>query len=56
MTGAASGIGKEVVRHSLQNNATVIGCDLNGSALEDLNVEMASDKMYIYNLNVSNSG
>ncbi|MCL6602465.1 MAG: SDR family oxidoreductase [Paenibacillus sp.] len=53
ITGAASGIGKEIVRHSLQNNAVVIACDFNESALESLRGEMASAKLYTYSVDVS---
>lgn len=54
VTGAASGIGKEIVRLSLHNNAAVIACDQNSNALEALKVEMASDKLYTYCLDVCN--
>jgi len=53
ITGAASGIGKEIVRQSLQNNAAVIACDINESALESLRGEMASVKLYTYSVDVS---
>lgn len=54
VTGTASGIGKEVVRESLLNNASVIACDLNRSALETLELEMASDSLDTYSVDVSN--
>lgn len=42
VTGAASGIGKAIVRHSLEAGAEVIGCDLDGPRLEELKREAAS--------------
>ncbi|MDT3427036.1 3-oxoacyl-[acyl-carrier protein] reductase [Paenibacillus forsythiae] len=36
ITGAASGIGKEIVKTSLREGASVIACDINGRLLEEL--------------------
>ncbi|QUL52946.1 SDR family oxidoreductase [Paenibacillus tritici] len=54
VTGAASGIGKAIVKLSLQEGAEVIACDLDGPRLEELRAELDSDKLYTYRLDVSN--
>ncbi|MEK3902220.1 SDR family NAD(P)-dependent oxidoreductase [Paenibacillus sp. FSL R7-0179] len=53
VTGAASGIGKAIVRHSLEAGAEVIACDLDGPRLEELKHEAATDKLYTYRLDVA---
>jgi len=53
VTGAASGIGREIVRLSLQNHAAVIACDLNSQALDHLKREIGSDKLYTFSVDVS---
>jgi 3-oxoacyl-[acyl-carrier protein] reductase len=53
VTGAASGIGKEIVRLGLREGAGVIACDINGPALEQLESEMASGKLSAYRLDAS---
>ncbi|MDM5286529.1 SDR family oxidoreductase [Peribacillus castrilensis] len=55
VTGAASGIGKEIVKQSLQEGASVIACDINDHSLYDL--KRSTDDCYVlhtYQLDVSN--
>ncbi|MFD1774058.1 SDR family NAD(P)-dependent oxidoreductase [Paenibacillus rhizophilus] len=54
ITGAASGIGKEIVKLSLREGASVIACDINGWLLEEL--KQSTDACYdlhTYSLDVS---
>ncbi|MFC5469179.1 SDR family NAD(P)-dependent oxidoreductase [Cohnella suwonensis] len=54
ITGAASGIGKEIVRHCLHGSASVIACDINEPALRDLKRAMDDhDALHTYQLDVS---
>jgi len=55
VTGAASGIGKEIVKQCLQEGASVIACDINDHSLYDL--KRSTDDCYVlhtYQLDVSN--
>ncbi|MEP9409763.1 SDR family oxidoreductase, partial [Peribacillus frigoritolerans] len=55
VTGAASGIGKEIVKQCLYEGASVIACDINEHSLYDLKQSM--DDRYVlhtYQLDVSN--
>ncbi|WP_433956700.1 SDR family NAD(P)-dependent oxidoreductase [Cytobacillus horneckiae] len=55
VTGAASGIGKAVVKQCLDEGASVIACDMNAEALIDL--KQSQDDayfLYTYQLDVSN--
>jgi 3-oxoacyl-[acyl-carrier protein] reductase len=54
VTGAASGIGKEITLHCLREGASVIACDVNNSLLDDLKQTAGSHDLYTYKLNVSN--
>jgi len=54
VTGAASGIGKAVVKQCLDEGATVIACDINAEALMDLKQTLVNDYyLYTYQLDVS---
>ena len=53
VTGAASGIGREIVKHCLQEEASVIACDINVQALSDLKKSINSFALYTYPLDVS---
>lgn len=54
ITGAASGIGKAIVKLCIQEGATVIACDLNQQALHELYEETESaSALCIYPLDVS---
>ncbi|MEW4220078.1 SDR family NAD(P)-dependent oxidoreductase [Rossellomorea marisflavi] len=53
VTGAASGIGREVVKSCLQEGASVIGCDINGEGLKALIQELGTEKLHTYQLDVS---
>ncbi|WP_080873819.1 SDR family NAD(P)-dependent oxidoreductase [Oceanobacillus timonensis] len=54
VTGAASGIGKEVVLQCLEEGASVIACDRNKEALDKLqHITAIPDKLYTYSLDVS---
>ncbi|MCP1490522.1 3-oxoacyl-[acyl-carrier protein] reductase [Peribacillus frigoritolerans] len=55
VTGAASGIGKEIVKQCLHEGASVIACDINDHSLYDL--KRSTDDCYVlhtYQLDVSN--
>lgn len=55
LTGSASGIGKEIVKHCLHEGAFVIACDINDQALDKLKQTMnANDGLHVYQLDVSN--
>ncbi|MGJ3198098.1 SDR family NAD(P)-dependent oxidoreductase [Peribacillus frigoritolerans] len=57
VTGAGSGIGKEIVKQCLREGASVIACDINEHSLYDLKRSM--DDRYVlntYHLDVSNHG
>lgn len=54
VTGAASGIGKEIVLHCLRERANVIACDVNDRSLGDLEQTAGSENLYTYKLDVSN--
>lgn len=53
ITGAASGIGKEIVKHCLHEGATVIACDINENALKELKKSMDDHVLDTYQLDVS---
>lgn len=54
VTGAASGIGKEMVKQCLQEGAAVIACDINEESLHGLKQSMDNhDRLYTYQLDVS---
>lgn len=53
VTGAASGIGKEIVKHCLREGAKVIACDINDVLLNDLQQIIGSDFLYTYKIDVS---
>ncbi|MEK4513251.1 SDR family oxidoreductase [Paenibacillus anaericanus] len=55
VTGAASGIGREVVTQCLLEGASVIACDINEHSLDDLKRSTADHLvLYTYPLDVSN--
>ncbi|MBB4826215.1 3-oxoacyl-[acyl-carrier protein] reductase [Sporosarcina luteola] len=55
VTGAASGIGKEIVKKCLHEGASVIACDINEHYLRDLKQLMDDcNVLYTYQLDVSN--
>lgn len=55
VTGAASGIGKEIVKRCLQERASVIACDINEQLLNDLKRSTNDvSVLYTYQLDVSN--
>lgn len=54
VTGAAAGIGKEVVRQCIEEGAAVIACDRNQKGLDDLKQRIDHrDKLFTYALDVS---
>ncbi|MEK4029608.1 MULTISPECIES: SDR family oxidoreductase [Bacillaceae] len=54
ITGAASGIGKEMVKQCLQEGAAVIACDINEDSLHELKQAMNGHEfLYTYPLDVS---
>ncbi|MCA1293136.1 SDR family oxidoreductase [Paenibacillus sp. alder61] len=56
VTGAASGIGKEIVKQCLQEGAVVLACDINESSLQHLKEavdEHARNRLYTHQLDVS---
>lgn len=54
VTGAASGIGKEIVSQCLKEEFTVIACDINKEPLEKLNSDLPdTDKLFTYPVDVS---
>lgn len=55
ITGAASGIGKEVAQKCIEEEATVIACDVNKEGLVHLQQTIASpDRLVTYPLDISN--
>lgn len=46
ITGAASGIGKEIIKHCLEERVKVIACDINDVLLEDLQQNIGTDFLY----------
>ncbi|MFK4470743.1 3-oxoacyl-[acyl-carrier protein] reductase [Paenibacillus sp. RC73] len=54
VTGAASGIGKEITQQCLKEGASVIACDINKHTLNELEVELASTHLYTYPIDISN--
>jgi 3-oxoacyl-[acyl-carrier protein] reductase len=54
VTGAASGIGKEIVKQCLHEGASVIACDINEHSLYDLKRSMDDHYVHTYKLDVSN--
>ncbi|WP_394803368.1 SDR family NAD(P)-dependent oxidoreductase [Peribacillus frigoritolerans] len=46
VTGAVSGIGKEIVKQCLHEGASVIACDINDYSLYDL--KRSTDVCYVY--------
>ncbi|WP_044640584.1 SDR family NAD(P)-dependent oxidoreductase [Risungbinella massiliensis] len=53
VTGAGSGIGKEIARECIGKGATVLACDLNEVKLHQLSEEIASNRLSTYSLDVS---
>lgn len=54
VTGAASGIGKEIVSQCLKKAFSVIACDINKESLEKLNSDLPNtDKLFTYSVDVS---
>lgn len=54
VTGAASGIGKEIVKQCLHEGASVLACDINENALNELKQSMNDPSdLYTYQLDVS---
>lgn len=56
VTGAASGIGKAIVKLGLQEGAEVIGCDLDEQRLEKLKAEADSARLSTCKVDVSQYG
>lgn len=54
VTGAASGIGKELVKELLRREAIVIGIDINEKALKDLTLEINNTKFTTYVVDMGN--
>ncbi|MGW9527356.1 SDR family NAD(P)-dependent oxidoreductase [Paenibacillus terrae] len=54
VTGAASGIGKEITQQCLKEGESVIACDINKHTLNELEVELASTHLYTYPIDISN--
>ncbi|ASV67517.1 SDR family oxidoreductase [Cytobacillus sp. FSL W7-1323] len=55
VTGAASGIGKEIVKQCLHEGVSVIACDINEHSLYELKESMANHYvLHTYQLDVSN--
>ena len=52
VTGGGSGIGKEIVRTLLINNATVVAIDINKNALSSLVIDMKSKQLSTYQLDI----
>lgn len=54
VTGGASGIGREIVKQCLNEGASVIACDINDNALNNLKLTTkAGDSLHTYQLDVS---
>lgn len=53
LTGAASGVGKELTKQLLTEGATVVGIDVNEENLNTLKEELKNDKLYTYKLDVT---
>ena len=53
VTGAASGIGEEITRQCLQENAVVIACDINRDKLMELSNSENNTNLFIYPLDVT---
>lgn len=53
ITGASSGVGKELVKQTLMLGAHVVGVDINKDGLKTLEEEMNSNKLKTYPLDVS---
>ncbi|WP_342417403.1 SDR family oxidoreductase [Paenibacillus sp. FSL R10-2782] len=54
ITGAASGIGKEITQQCLREGASVIACDMNKHSLNELEAELKSPSLYTYLIDISN--
>jgi len=56
ITGAASGIGKAIVKECLSHQASVIACDINEQSLNDLKKQLINNngELHTYQLDVSN--
>lgn len=54
VTGAASGIGKAIVKQCLEEEASVIACDLNHQALSALEKELDLAALHTYQVDVTN--
>ena len=50
LTGAASGVGKELTKLLLNDGATVVGIDVNEENLNTLKEELNNDNLYTYKL------
>lgn len=48
VTGAASGIGKEIVKQCLHEGASVLACDINENALNELKQSMNDPQICIH--------
>jgi len=53
ITGAASGIGKEIARQCLTEGAFVIACDINEQVLAALHQSLKSEKLSTYQIDIS---
>lgn len=53
ITGAASGIGREIVNQCLREGASVIACDMNEQALHHLSSMYVHESLHTYQLDVS---
>lgn len=54
VTGAASGIGRSIVEKGLSLGAILIACDINEEELKRMQIDLSSDKLTIYKVDVSN--
>ena len=53
ITGAASGVGKELTKKFLSYNSIVVAVDVNAENLKELKKELNTDKLYTYQLDVT---
>ena len=53
ITGAASGVGKELTKKFISYNSIVVAVDVSKENLKELEKELNTDKLYTYQLDVT---